>query len=98
LRRSRIRSISALGVAALEPHGNVFVSTGIGNRAVVLKIADGEITTIYKSEGIPYLTGLGIDANGVVYAADTGNQRILALLPPDGCTPRDCQVPLGADQ
>jgi sugar lactone lactonase YvrE len=75
---------------AVDAAGDVYVSTG----GEVLKVSHGEITTVHKAVGSSVSMGLAIDSAGVLYVADLGNQRILALLSAASCTSADCPVPL----
>jgi hypothetical protein len=82
----------SVGGIAFGPDGSLYLTDGVSIRRVAL---DGDVTTIVNklnfrdgrdqprflsgsSEG---LTGLSVSSDGTIYAADSGNRRLLKITP-----------------
>lgn len=82
----------SVGGMAFGPDGSLYLADGVSIRRVAL---DGDVTTIVNklnfrdgrdqprflsgsSEG---LTGLSVSSDGTIYAADSGNRRLLKITP-----------------
>jgi Legume lectin domain/NHL repeat len=80
---------------ALDGAGNLYVTTGSGNKVVEVPPGCGDPSCqILIDGGFYFPTGIAVDMAGNVYVADTGNRRVVEM--PYGCVTGFCPVLVGS--
>ena len=62
-----------------DSQGNIYVADGVARTRIAKYDPEGRFVTNYAAPGAANISGMQIDAQGNLYVADYGNQRILVV-------------------